>query len=92
MSTTSCMPSTVRSWNNLDHNIKSPAYYDEWSRKLRIIYARLRHQCSPSKSDIIRINITNHYKWQCGSPFEDSIHYIIECPLHQSEKDCLPRH
>ena len=92
MSTTSFIPSTVRSWNNLDHNIKSPAYYGEGSRKLRIIYARLRHQCSSSKSDIIRINITNDSKWQCGSPFEDSIHYIMECPLHQSERDCLSRH
>jgi hypothetical protein len=24
-------------------------------------------------------------KWQSGSPFEDSIRYIMECPLHQNE-------
>jgi hypothetical protein len=36
-------------------------------------------------SDLFRINITNDSKWQCGSPFKDSIHYIMECPLHQHE-------
>jgi hypothetical protein len=36
-------------------------------------------------SDLVRINITNDSKWQCGPPFEDSIHYIMECPLHQNE-------
>ena len=40
----------------------------------------------------IRINIANNSKWQCSSPFEDSIHYIMECPLHQNERDCLSRH
>jgi hypothetical protein len=34
---------------------------------------------------LFRINITNDSKWQNGSPFEDSIHYIMECPLHQNE-------
>jgi hypothetical protein len=24
-------------------------------------------------------------KWQSGTHFEDSIHYIMECPLHQNE-------
>jgi hypothetical protein len=31
------------------------------------------------------MHITNDSKWQCGSPFEDSIHYIMECPLYQNE-------
>ena len=91
MSTTSFIPSTVTSWNNLEHTIKSLAYYGEESRKLSILHARLRHQCSSLNSDIFRINITNDSKWQCGSPFEDSIHYIMECPLHQNERDCLSR-
>jgi hypothetical protein len=61
-------------------------YCGEWSRKLKIHHARLRHQCSSLNSDLFRINITNDSKWQCGSPFEDSIQYIMECPLHQNEK------
>ena len=48
-------------------------------------HARLRNQCSSLNSDLFRINITNDSKWQCGSPFEDSIQNIMECPLHQNE-------
>ena len=28
---------------------------------------------------------------QYGAPFEDSIHYLMECPLYQIERDCLFR-
>jgi len=68
-----------------ENTIKSPEYYGEGFRKLSILHARLRHQYSSLNSDIFRINITNDSKWQCGSPFEDSIHYIMKCPLHQNE-------
>jgi ribosomal protein L33 len=90
-STKSFLPSTVTSWNNLDHTIKSLAYYGEGSRKLTILSARLRHLCSSLNSDIFRIYITSDPNWQCGSSFEDSIHYIMECPLHQDERYCLSR-
>ena len=50
-----------------------------------MVHARLRHQCSSLNSDLFHINITNESKWQCGSLFKDSIHYIMECPLHQNE-------
>jgi len=42
-------------------------------------------------ADLFRINIANDPKDQCGAPFEDSIHYLMECPLSQSERDCLFR-
>jgi hypothetical protein len=32
-----------------------------------------------------------HPKCQCGAPFEDSIHYLMECPLCENESDCLFR-
>jgi hypothetical protein len=64
------------------NTIKSPKYYCEGSRKLKILHARLRHQCSSLNSGLFRINFTNDWKWQCGSPFEDSIHYIMECQSH----------
>jgi len=43
------------------------------------------------KADLFRINITNDPKCQCGAPFEDSIHNLMECPLFQNERDCLFR-
>lgn len=78
----SCFKSRIK-----ENTIKSPEYYGEGSRNLSIlhVHARLRYQCSPLNSDIFLINSTNDSKWQCGSPFEDPIHYIIECPLNQIE-------
>ena len=64
---------------------KSPEFYREGSKKLSILHARLRHQCSSLNSDLFRINITNDSKWQCGSLFGDPIHYIMEYPLHQKK-------
>jgi hypothetical protein len=57
-----------------EKTVKSPEYYGEGSRKLSILHARLRHQCSSLNSDLYRINITNDPKCQCGAPYEDSIH------------------
>jgi hypothetical protein len=74
-----------------ENTIKSPEYYGEGSRKLSILHARLRHQCSLLNSDLFRINITNDPKCQRGAPFEDSIHYLMECSLYQNERDCLFR-
>jgi hypothetical protein len=33
----------------------------------------------------------NDPKCQCGAPYEDSIHYLMECPLYQNESHCLFR-
>jgi hypothetical protein len=59
--------------------------------RLSILHARLRHQWSSLNSDLHRINITNDPKCQCGAPYEDSIHYLMECPLYQNERYCLFR-
>jgi hypothetical protein len=42
-----------------EKTVKSPEYHGEGSRKLSILHARLRHQCSSLNSDLYRINITN---------------------------------
>jgi hypothetical protein len=51
-----------------------------------MLHARLQ-QCSSLNADLFRIYIAG----QCGAPFEDSIHYLMECPLSQNERDCLFR-
>ena len=63
----------------------------EGSRKLSIFHARLRHQCSSFNSDLFRINITNDPQCQCDALFEDSIQYLMACPLCQNEIECLFR-
>ena len=82
----SCLKSRIN-----DKTVKSLEYYGEESRKLSILHARLRHQCSSLNSDLYRINITNDSKCQYGAPYEDSIHYQMECPLYQNERYCLFR-
>jgi hypothetical protein len=59
--------------------------------RLSILHARIRHQCSSMHSDLYRIYIINDPKCQCSAPYEDSIHYLIECPLYQNERYCLFR-
>ena len=66
--------------------VKSPEYYSEGSRKLSILHARLRHQYRSLNSDLYRISIINDPKCQCGAPFEDSTHYLLECPLYQTKE------
>jgi hypothetical protein len=99
MSMPSFLPFTVSLLNKLDVNIRnnsntsiitentttSPEYYSEGSRKLSILHSRLRHQCSSLNSDLYRINITSDPKFQCSAPFEDSIHYLMECHVHYTE-------
>jgi hypothetical protein len=80
----SCFKSRIK-----ENTSKPPKYYSEGSRKLSLLHARLRHQCSSLNADLFRINITNDPKCQCGAPFEDPIHYLMECPLYQNERDCL---
>jgi hypothetical protein len=69
----SCFKSRIK-----EKTVKSPEYYGEGSRKLSILHAILRHQCSSLNSNLYRINITNDPKCQCGAPYEDSIHYLME--------------
>ena len=81
-----CLKSRIK-----ENTSKPPKYYSEGSRKLNILHARLRHECSSLNADLFPINITNDPKCECGAPFEDSIHYLMECPLNQNERDCLFR-
>jgi hypothetical protein len=82
----SCFKSRIK-----ENTGKSPEYYGEGSRKISILHTRLRHQCSSLNSDLYRINIINDPKCQCGAPYENSIHYLMECPLYQTERYCLFR-
>jgi hypothetical protein len=78
----SCFKSRIK-----ENTFRSPEYYVEGSRKLSILHARLRLQCSSLNSDIFLINITNDPKCQCGAPFDDVIEYLMECPLYKKTKE-----
>jgi hypothetical protein len=68
---------------------KPPKYFGEGSRRLNIIHARLRHQCSSLNADLYRINLIENPNCNCGAPYEDVIHYFLECPLYQIQRTNL---
>ena len=65
---------------------KPSTYLGEGSRRLDIIHARLRHQCSSLNGDLYRINLIENPNCNCGAPYEDVIHYFLECPLCQIQR------
>ena len=60
-----------------------------WTRRNEKNVTTTNNQCSSLNADLFRINITKDPKCQCGAPFEDSIHNLMECPLYQNERDCI---
>ena len=68
---------------------KPPTYYSEGHRKLNILHSRLRHQCSSLNADLFKVNIANDPKCSCGAPYEDAIHFLLECPLYHNERNNL---
>ena len=56
------------------------------STKCNIIQNRLKHQCSSLGADLCRANIINDPSCACGCPLEDSIHYLLECPLYTNAR------
>ena len=84
-------PRCIKASNDINHVLIQIQIYSEGYRKLSILHARLRYQCSSLNADLFHISITNNPKCQCGAPFEDSIHYLMESPLYQNERECLFR-
>lgn len=83
-------PTVLSFKNNIKPDIyKTPEYYDEGSRKLNVLHTRLRHQCSSLNADLFRINIVDNPKCHCGFEYEDVIHYMLECPLYQTDRIVL---
>ena len=79
---------TISTFKNTIKEIqfKSPRYYYEGNRKICVLHARLRHQCSQLNADLFRINVVDNPQCRCNAPFEDVIHYLLECPLYLNER------
>ena len=66
---------------------KPPSYFNAGNRKLNIIHTRLRHRSSTLGADLFRVNLTEDPSCQCGWPFEDCIHFFLECPLYVNQRN-----
>lgn len=69
--------------------IQPPSYFSCGDRKLNIIHTRLRNMCSSLNSDLHRVNIKPSPACSCGHPVEDSIHYFLQCALHNEAREIL---
>ena len=58
-------------------------------RKLGIIHARLRHNCSVLNYDLFRCNLVGDPSCMCGNPCENIFHFFTECPLYMQARDTL---
>ena len=66
----------------------NPLFY-HGERKIAIILARLRMNCSDLKGHLFDLNIINDSRCRCGNPREDTIHYLLVCPLYTNSRAIL---
>ncbi len=51
-------------------------------RRITVILAQLRMNCSELRAHLFDLNIIKESHCQCGSPREDTVHFLIVCPLY----------
>ena len=59
--------------------IKVPIYFVEGNRKLSILHADIRTNCSDLKNDLFRNHLSADSRCSCGNENEDTSHYFFEC-------------
>ena len=69
--------------------VHAPSFYAHGTRKLNILHTKLRYRCSPLNADLFRVNLKMDPSCLCGHPFEDAIHFFLECPLYQIDRNIL---
>ena len=99
----SFFPSTIKLWNNLNHETRDiPVYisfkniiksnYDIQNvRKSHILSTKLRNRCSELNADLFRINLIDSAACSCGCNMEDAKHFIFICTKYQNERQSLLR-
>ena len=76
-------PSVEAFKNKLNKDVKSPPnYFSMGSRKINIIMAKLRMNCSNLNSHLFRIKVVVNSNCKCGYHDETVFHYLFECPLY----------
>lgn len=69
---------------------KSNAYFSLGNnRRISIVMARLRMECSLLKSHLFDMKIINDSKCVCGHSREDTSHFFFSCPLYNISRNVL---
>lgn len=103
----SFLPRTIQDWNNLPDELKSiqdeklfkkrltdpvdQALICHRERKLDVILARLRMECSSLNYHLKRLYVIDDARCPCGHARETVNHYFFDCPLHVHPREALMR-
>lgn len=78
---------TLRS--TLNHNIPKPTpYFTIGRRRLNIVLARMRMECSELNSHLFAYHVIPSPECRCGG-LETNTHYLLECPLFTTHRTML---
>lgn len=87
---------TVNSFKNKTKSIFSnsqvvPPHYIKGDRKLSILHARIRNNCSNLKYDLYQNFLEPNPVCECGSEAEDARHYFFVCQFYRDARQELFR-
>ena len=63
-----------------------PKHFPVAERKLSVIHARLRNDCSDLNYDLYLNHMTNNIVCFCGNYIEDAEHYLYKCKLYKDQR------
>ena len=70
-------------------HVKTRPWFNIGDRKLSIIRAKLRMECSSLKDHLYNLNIIEDSSCPCGHNFESNYHFFTECALYNTERNDL---
>ena len=59
-----------------------PSYYMKGQRRLSVLHARIRNNCSDLNRDLYQNHLTNDPSCSCGNDNANALHYFFECENH----------
>ena len=72
--------------NEVLGNAQVPSYFMKGQRRLSVLHARLRNNCSDLKSDLFQNHLTDSLSCICGNVNENAIHYFFECENYSNPR------
>ena len=65
---------------------KIPSYFMKGPRKLSVIHARIRNNCSDLKCDLFQNHLTDDTRCACGMTEENALHLFLECENYANSR------
>ena len=56
----------------------------EGQRKLSVLHARIRNNCSDLKCDLFQNHLTDDKRCICGNDNENALHFFFECEIYSN--------